>query len=96
MIVANRYAELGIFELPRQWPASGDVALDPVRIMGNDRRDLVKYPGSVSVFPIGLGLVEILLMSRWWRVTTPLRRLTASLQYAAVRARHRVKRAVAR
>ena len=61
LIVANRYGALGIVQLPESRPASGRVTLDPVRIIGGDRRDLVKYPGSVSAFPIGLGLVELLV-----------------------------------
>jgi len=61
LVVANRYARVAIFELPRDTPASGRVTLEPVALIGSDSRDLVKYPGSVSAFPIGLGLVEILV-----------------------------------
>ncbi len=64
LIVANRYADIGIFELPGN-RASGSITLDPVRRIGADRRDLVKTPGSISVFPIGLGLVELLVCNNF-------------------------------
>ena len=35
--------------------------------------------------------VALLLMSRWWRVTAPFRRLTEFLRYSGRRARHRLK-----
>jgi len=61
LVVANRYARVVIVELPREPAAPGQVAVEPVGFIGGDSRDLVKYPGSVSAFPIGLGLVEILV-----------------------------------
>jgi hypothetical protein len=64
LIVANRYADIGIFELPGNG-ASGSITLDPVRRIGADRRDLVKTPGSISVLPIGLGLVELLVCNNF-------------------------------
>lgn len=63
MVVASRYGTVGIFEVPVRWPASGRVTLEPVQTIGGDRLDLVKHPGSVSVFPAGLGLLELLVCS---------------------------------
>jgi hypothetical protein len=62
--VANRYGDLGIFELPAR-PAAGAVTLDPVRTIGPDRRDLVKNPGSLSIYPIGLGLFELVVCNNF-------------------------------
>jgi hypothetical protein len=61
LVVANRYATVAIFELPDGRPASGEVTLDAVRTIGEDSRDLIRYPGSVSALPIGLGLAELLV-----------------------------------
>ena len=64
LIVANRFADIGIFELPGNG-VSGAITRDPVRTIGADRRDLVKTPGSISAFPIGLGLVELLVCNNF-------------------------------
>ena len=63
VIVANRYGTVDIFRVPAPWPASRRVTLEPIQTIGRDRVDLVKNPGSLSVFPIGLGLVEIAVCS---------------------------------
>src|SRR4051812_20419045 len=42
LFVANRYGEVGIYELPGGRAASGQVALEAVRTFGDDRRDLMK------------------------------------------------------
>lgn len=61
LVVANRYGRISIVELPAGPAPAGPVTLEPVAVVGADTRDLVKYPGSVSAFPIGMGLVELLV-----------------------------------
>jgi hypothetical protein len=59
--VASRYSTVGIFELPEGRRGSERVVLNPARTIGGDRRDLLLIPGSISAFPIGLGLIELIV-----------------------------------
>ncbi len=61
LIVANREGEVAIFELPAGGPGATRATLKPVRRIGADQADLVTTPGSVSVSPAGLGLLELIV-----------------------------------
>ena len=64
LIVANRTGQLVIFELPQDRD-SNRVHLSPVRVFGDETTDLVKTPGSVSVAPVGLDLIEVLVCNNY-------------------------------
>lgn len=61
LVVANRAGGIAIFEIPTGRPASARVRLEPVRRIGAGQTDLIQAPGSVSVSPIGLGLLELVV-----------------------------------
>lgn len=65
LVVANREGEVTIFELPADRRGSEGLNLVPVRCIGADLTSLVKTPGSVSVSPVGLGLVELLVCNNF-------------------------------
>lgn len=65
LVVANRASDVVIFELPARSPASGSIKLAPLRTIGREGADVVTTPGSVSVAPIGLGLVELLVCNNY-------------------------------
>ena len=64
-VVANRNGDVGFYELPAKRPSSRNVHLEPVACFGADRIDLVATPGSISVHPIGLGLIELLVCNNY-------------------------------
>ena len=65
LVVANRASDVAIFELPDQHPVSGSIKLEPLRTIDRGGTDVVITPGSVSVAPIGLGLVELLVCNNY-------------------------------
>ena len=65
LAIASRMGEVGIFELPARRPDGGRITLEPVKTFGDDWRDYVKHPGSLSAFPVGLGLVEFLVVNNF-------------------------------
>ena len=64
-VVANRNGDVGFHELPAKRPSSRNVRLEPAASFGADRIDLLATPGSISVHPIGLGLVELLVCNNY-------------------------------
>jgi hypothetical protein len=64
MAVANRIGRLVIFELPEK-PASKRIRLTPIRIFGDQANNLLTTPGSVSVVPIGLDLLEFIVCNNY-------------------------------
>jgi hypothetical protein len=84
LAIASRLGEVGIFELPARRPTAGHITLDPVKTFGDDWRDHVKHPGSLSAFPVGLGLVELLVVNSY--VHHVSRHLVDSRDAYAVRA----------
>src|SRR6476660_5139985 len=64
ILVANRNAQLAIFELPKE-PTSGRIRLAPVKTMGTDTSDLLKTPGSVSTIAVGADLIEFVVCNNY-------------------------------
>ena len=64
IVVANRTAQLIIFELPEE-PISGRARLSPVKTLGDDVNDLIKTPGSVSAVTVGADLIEIIVCNNY-------------------------------
>ena len=64
-VVANRNGDIGFYELPTRRPSSRSIRVEPAASFGADRIDLVATPGSISVHPIGLGLIELLVCNNY-------------------------------
>ncbi len=63
MIVANRAGRVAVFELPVG--RYGQTTIDPVVEIGGGALDYIHTPGSVSVHPIGLGVLELLVANNY-------------------------------
>lgn len=63
LAVANRQGAVALFELPTAWPVTRRLSLPAIQAI--DVADLVKTPGSISVSPVGLGLVELLACNNY-------------------------------
>jgi hypothetical protein len=64
LVVANREGLVSVVELPRD-RTSASIEIEPVRMIGGGGTDLVKTPGSLSVRPAGMGLLELLVCNNY-------------------------------
>ena len=65
LAVANREGQLSIIAVPAGRPKQSPVDVEPLRVFGGGGKDLISTPGSVSVAPVGLGLIEVLVCNNY-------------------------------
>jgi hypothetical protein len=64
LIVANREGAVALFEIPARGTGPARLSLDPLLTIGHPR-DPVITPGSLSVFDLGAGLIELLVCNNY-------------------------------
>lgn len=69
LIVANRHGQVPVIHAPRLANAP-ELLVHPISVLGTSQADFISTPGSVSLRPLGDGLIELLICNNYVHTVT--------------------------